>query len=356
MSRTVTGVESATPHDLRSEPFAAAGMSLHRLVRCARLTSAQATVVAVDVWRAAGELRPAGTDDGTAPARAVRIDEHGSATLTSAVSLGAVVSALCGAVGNADDELRRALADAETTTDRAAYERLADAVAPVEHSARAELGALVRAWTGARPEAATPQLVTDDRAAPAAWHVRRPPRLGRRVWQHVWRPLAGLVVFAVVVGVELTSLRGQLEHDLSRLGGTPALPFGQPSTTPTTQRPSLGPAAAGAVLGVTVRTDQVCRPGARCPLTVSIRLRPAPKPTTVSWSVELVDPCRGGTPVTRAGGSARVRAHASRVVAVRDVRLPHAAALDVYAVTTRPASAASSPLLLPPTKTGTPRC
>lgn len=369
MSKTVTRADSTTPHGLTPEPPSSTDISLHRLVRCARLTPAQAAVVAVDTWHAAGELRSAASANGSAPEHAVRIDEHGTARLDSAVSPAAVVAALCGCVGgpptgDEDDPVESALVDVEAAPDRERFERLADAVASIEPSARAELGALVTAWTGAR-SASVPRLVPADEPAPerterterALWQPRPPrPRLLRRIWHHLWRPLAGLVVFAVVVGVELTSLRGQLERDLSRLGGVPSIRLGRPSVAPTPSAPSIGPAANGAVLGVTVRTGKPCRPGARCPLTVSVRLRPVRKPTTVDWSVRVVDPCHGSAPVTMNGGSVRVHAGGTRVVAVGNVRLPDAAALEVYAVTNRPATAASAPLQVPATKTGEPRC
>lgn len=332
------------------------GISLHLLVRCARLTSAQAAIIALDVWHAAGDLRPAGTENGKAHLDSVRIDEHGRATLTSATSLTGVVSAVCGCLGGAPDELRGVLAEVEAKPDRAAFERLVAAVAPVERSTRLELGALVRAWTDVQPGASAPRPVPDDQQAPPAWVPPPTPGLGRRIWHYAWRPLAGLLVFAVIVGVELTSLRTQLERDLGRLGGVPNVRLAQPSAAPTTSAPSLGPAASGDVLGVTVRTQQLCRPGATCPLAVSIQLRPSHKTTAVSWSAQVVDACRNGAPVVHPGGTVRVHAGASRVVVVHSVRLPPGSALDVYAVTARPATAASSPLQIPATKSGTPRC
>lgn len=356
MSSTVSRAESAIAHAVTPEPVVPYAISLRRLVRSARLTSAQAALVALDVWRAAGDLRPAGTGNGTAHLDAVRLDEQGNATLTSATSLTSVLSALCGCLGGPPDELRGVLAEVEATADRAAFERLADAVAPVEQSTRLELGALVRASTDTQPGASAHLPVPEGRQAQPPWTPPPTPGLGRRIWHYAWRPLAGLLVFAVVVGFELTSLRTQLERDLGRLGGVPNVRLSHSSTVPTTSAPSLGPAASGAVRGVTVRSEQLCHPGASCPLAVSIQVRPAHKATAVSWSVQVVDACRAAAPVTRHGGTVHIRPGASRVVVVHSVRLPRGSALDVYAVTARPATVASSPLQIPAAKPGTPRC
>lgn len=339
------------------------GASLRRLLRFAGLSPDQAALVAIDVERALDRLASAGYPIAVPDAKTVRITTTGTAVLSDWAAAVLSEPAVRAGSGRATDSVIELLADAigtppagEHTDPEAAIRAamsVADADAGADRSAtRAGLGALVATWRGRRARtvrAADASAGTGGPGPASGPSRRRTSRFVRAAGRRSWRLLAAVVVLALVVGFEATSLRGQLIDDLHLLlGDSPTSQQGtdhKPSHAPPTVAPPA-PGAAGRVIGVTLRSEQTCRPGAQCPIAVSVRLKPAKKATTVRWSLRVVDRCTGKHKV-RGSGTVRVHRGAKRMVVERHVRLPKSRALSVFAVTKKPARASSDPLLAP---------
>lgn len=343
------------------------GTSLRRLLSYARLTPRQAAMLASDVRDGAARLRGAGHGTRGISVETVRVTPEGTGVLSDwavgalatppdgldeqvASVLAALHDGLCSpSDGSAPDAfLREALADGDADT-------VAHAVATNGANARAAIGALVTAWTGASPErpaSASPERPAAPQRAPASLRGGR-PSAGRRIWRRAWPPLAALVALAIVVGVGATTLRDQLTDNLHVL--LDRSPSAQPSEhgsakampplSPDAISPKV-PHAAGIVRGVQLRPEHACKPGSRCPVILSVHLRPSSQPVSVRWSLQVVDRC-DGTSTHRGKGTLHVPAGKGRVVATHTVRLPRGHALDVFAVTKKPKRVSSTPLAVP---------
>ncbi len=107
--------------------------------------------------------------------------------------------------------------------------------------------------------------------------------------------------------------------------------------------PALARAHAGPVTGVTLQKTGSCRPGAWCPVKVTVHLRPAATTQSVAWKVGAARLCTRGiawsptSTVTAQPGWTTVYANSS-------VRVPKGRSLALTALTTSPARAQSRPV------------
>lgn len=182
--------------------------------------------------------------------------------------------------------------------------------------------------------------------------TRRP-----RVWQ---RPLAiaiAVVVTAVALGVELVLLLPRVVREIGALSpGTStaqAAPV-RPTSPALRAVPTLAPRIAGAVQAVDVRPLRSCTPGSTCPVRVVIALTASNRPTTVSWSVAVVDRCTGRVTRHPEGRLGAARREVS-VVGYADVAIPKGHPVALVAVTSTPAAAASRAVPVPATGRTCPR-
>ncbi|MGZ6764689.1 MAG: hypothetical protein ACXVEU_03445 [Nocardioidaceae bacterium] len=215
---------------------------------------------------------------------------------------------------------------------------------------------------GAESAAAGSSQPAPQRAAPARPAPSRPPRRtrtrlhprkrGRRV------AIVVLVLAAVLAGSGYFMLRGPGFGSIPFLGGSdqgaapaPTAPTHHPSKKsasqprPHRQRavPALAGRHAGAITGVAVQKIGSCRPGALCPVKVTVHFRPASSTRPVGWKVGAARLCKRGitwsapTTVTAQAGWTTVYAHSS-------VRIPKGRSLALIALTTTPARAQSQPV------------
>jgi hypothetical protein len=124
-----------------------------------------------------------------------------------------------------------------------------------------------------------------------------------------------------------------------------AAPAPAPTRNPATPAPTAAgiPASAGDVQAVKMTPEGQCAPGAACSIRVDLTLNRLPASEAVSYVFDIKDRCTGAT--SEVGGSS-IPAQQGWTSAwgVSQVTLPAARALDVVAVTTAPARAASPPL------------
>lgn len=126
-----------------------------------------------------------------------------------------------------------------------------------------------------------------------------------------------------------------------------AQPSKQPVKQPRARRPRAVPALAGPhagpVTGVSVQKAGSCKPGALCPVKVTVHLRRASSARTVSWKVGAARVCTRAitwsppTTMTAQAGWTTAYAHSS-------VRVPQGRRLALVALTTTPARAQSRPV------------
>ncbi len=228
-----------------------------------------------------------------------------------------------------------------------------------------QLAALVGAFThiapsvsAARTTAAAPGEIRPGplRAPPARSPlVPRPRRRsggGRQRARHRRTALVLLFLAAALLGGAYVVLR-----DPGTGGGSAIARDERPTTKPSSgsspepaetprQRqgvPALAPRQAGRVTGIAVQKVGSCVPGAPCPVTVTVRLRPAATTQSVVWRVGAARLCRSGiawsppVSVTAQPGWTTVYASSSVVV-------PQGRSLALVALTTAPARAQSPPV------------
>lgn len=201
------------------------------------------------------------------------------------------------------------------------------------------------------PRRATPLPHGAGRAPRRGGSLRRPRTRARRLG------LVALVALAVLVAGGYAVLRGTGTDvvDALGLGGRPAAPEtsapAAPSTRPAEQArgrdrgavPALAARRAGPVTGVTVRKTGSCRPGALCPVKVTVHFRPTTTSRAITWKVGAARLCKRGiswsapTTVTARPGWTTVYASSS-------VRVPKGRSLALVALTTAPARAQSRPV------------
>jgi hypothetical protein len=199
------------------------------------------------------------------------------------------------------------------------------------------------------------------RAAPARRAPRRPPRRSRALLHPRKRgrrvALVVLVLAAVIVGSGYVVLRGPGSGLVGALGRgshaaapattAPAQPSRKSANQPRPHRPRGAPALAGRhagpITGVSLQKAGSCRPGALCPVKVTVHFRPASTVQPVGWKVGTARLCKRSiawsapTTVTAQAGWTSVYASSS-------VRVPKGRSLALIALTTTPARAQSPPV------------
>lgn len=197
------------------------------------------------------------------------------------------------------------------------------------------------------------------RPAPARHGPSRPARRsrvhrrtrGRRV------ALVVLVLAAVLAGSGYVVLRGPGVGIVGALGlgsdpaapaaTAPAQPSKQSAKQPRSSRPQAVPALAGRhagpITGVSVQKTGSCKPGALCPVTVTVHFRPASTSRAIGWKVGAARLCKSGV-TWSAQDSVTAQPGWTTVYASSSVRVPKGRALALVALTTTPARAQSRPV------------
>lgn len=375
------------------------GVSLARLMSAATLTPVQAAYVAEAVLRALAELHHHGIAHGRLSADNVQVGTDGVVRLTDWALAGLARSRgfgearlddlanarslLAQLAENADRPvvhhrgkhvgLLAALADSDPVDDApglAARTRLALLTAVGDETSmavpRSELRRLVGVLAcrttpngdsdGSRPSLPVPvptmlprgSLAETDRTAPPS--RRRLRRLG--VAAALVVALLGGGWFARAPALQILEGDGgpaatqtapdQAEQDPSDTGRD------RPSHEKRTPRPlpSFGPAAAGSITGVELRTLGSCRPGQGCTLQTTVRITPTGDSLSIIARLAVVERCTGkvqrfpaGSVVTEPGWST--------AFLTTSVSLPDDGPLGVVAMTTAPVRAAAPPLWFP---------
>ncbi len=211
---------------------------------------------------------------------------------------------------------------------------------------REELAFLVAAAThraGRTPTAAgdRPHSVVRPTAPPAGDVAA--PRV-RRAARGLWGLVLAVAVLGLVVGLEVSFLRGPITRDLQTLrGGAPATTV--PAVGAARESPAFIP-AAGPIRALDVRPLQVCIGGQPCEVRVLVDVTPQRRPLPVAWTFELYDHC-GASVVTRNGGAGSVAPGTSQLVTLTSVALPAWSWLDVVARTNAPEVASSAAMPVP---------
>ncbi len=177
---------------------------------------------------------------------------------------------------------------------------------------------------------------------------------GRRV------AIIALVLAAVLAGSGYVMLRGS-DLQLPGLGSdepsspastAPAPPAKQPAkqtkqTKPAPPRavPALAPRRAGPINAVAVQKAGTCRPGAACPVTVTVRFRPTATSRTVGWKVGVARVCTKRDVAWSAPVAVTAQPGWSTVYASSSVEVPQGRRpLALVALTTKPDRAQSRPV------------
>ncbi|HEX6349381.1 MAG TPA: hypothetical protein VF160_08335 [Candidatus Dormibacteraeota bacterium] len=175
-------------------------------------------------------------------------------------------------------------------------------------------------------------------------------------WRRLLLPIAVLAGLAVVLLIGLavvprlltsggapTSVAGKTPSPVASKAPTPAPHTPTPTPKPSGP-PSFGPAASGDVKSVAIAANGGCAVGGSCAVEVTVKTTTAGAPNDVTWTIKTYDACTGavadvGTDkVTEQNGW-------NTVIGDRTVTLPAARGqLQVLAVTSAPATAASPPL------------
>lgn len=367
--------DRALPSGEDAPPGEPGGVELGRLLAMARLTPAQAVELGSGLLAAAAaHAGPGAGPDSTGGAR-LRVDDvlvgaDGRVVLRAAGrvapgAVGAVLTDVARAArlrsrppDPADEgllgELDRAVAELPAGMPVAAR-TLGQALAGDRGQVRAELAALARALRGD----AVPPRVPGPGGAPSgpvgpAVPARQATRGSRHVRRRIGAWLLSVLVLGGVVLLEFALLKDKVAGDVGTLlsagrSGVTTSAAPKPDGLP---MPSVAPAAAGGVRGVDLRTLTGCGPGAPCGVRVLVRVAPAAAPRVVSWSYRVIDRCTGSA-TTAPGGSVPVPAGQDRAAVVGTVPLPAVRGVGVIAVTTAPATAASSPVLVGSCRSGT---
>lgn len=229
------------------------------------------------------------------------------------------------------------------------------ALAPRRGRAATAPAAISRATAAPGSAKAGPQ-----RAAPARPAPSRPPRRSRVLLHRRTRgrvALVGLVLAAVLAGSGYVMLGGPGSAIVGSLGrdkppatpdtAAPTQPSEQPTKEPapdhTPAVSTIAPRHAGPITGVALQTAGSCKPGALCPVTVTVHFRPASTTRTVGWKVGAAEGCTRAItwspPVTVTAQPGWTTVYASS-----SVRVPKGRSLALAALTTTPARAQSRPV------------
>jgi len=350
-----------------------AGASLARLLGLARLTPAEATEIGAGVLAVAAEATGLRLDqilirtDGTVGLVPAPGQQPAVSTTDVSAAAEAVLAELVDTTrrGNRRPDptgagllaqLDRARSQLSVAGLPAAAQTLSESRAAIDTAAvRSQLAALVGVILGSREPAGTGASVGGMSRTGVARRERsaghRPSRGASRTGlRRIGAWLISVAVLASVVSLEVAVLRDEIATDVDLLldaGRSGAAAPGQPEPDGRPVTPPAPP-TAGPVAGVDLRPLASCAPGAPCPVRVLVRVRPGPEPQSVSWSFRVLQRCPGasdaGGPVT--GGAVTVPPGVEAATAVGSVALPPGPGVAVFAVTDRPAAAASPPVLV----------
>jgi hypothetical protein len=237
---------------------------------------------------------------------------------------------------------------------------------------RQEIAVVVAAITGGQrgmspvgpaEPVAVPMTTSWRRSSRHAWHRRR-----RSPWRSM---LVMLLVLAVAGAVWWGAPRAwpELQRGWDSLftlepppRELPPLPDAVPADLEDMDVPVAGqdveqrpapvelpaPESAGPVTAVSVeRVEGPCRPGEQCVVRVEVALERAGTARRIDWELSIVDRCTDEVD-TRPGVTVIAQPGWTQVWGNSAFELPAGTALAVIAVTGSPATAASSPLLVPP--------
>jgi hypothetical protein len=169
--------------------------------------------------------------------------------------------------------------------------------------------------------------------------------------------VALVVLAAVLVGSSYVLLRGPGAGIVESLGRDthPAAPTttgpAQTSKKPANQlqphHPQAVPALAGRhtgrITGVAVQKTGRCKPGALCPVKVTVHFRPASTTQPIGWKVGAARLCKRGI-TWSAPTTVTAQAGWTTVFASSSVRVPKGRSLALIALTTTPVRAQSRPV------------
>jgi hypothetical protein len=368
-------------------PTSVRGVPLSRLLPVVVLSPAQACLVAVQLLDA---THPTGTTNGTNPA-----DDRWSVALTPSGDV-EVARATAGE-GAAVPELLEELAEnarrlpahptseqvlllrrleevaADPRPDPGARARdlegaLAAALGPAARQRLSgQLAALVGAFAHVAASVAVPAHA---RTAPAVSRPgprraapppgpSRPPRRGRITGHRRVRTrrllLVALLLTAALAASGYVVLRDQDAappdaRDRDGRRAEPAAPAERSGGPAGRQRPdprpdvaALAGRSAGPITAVEVAGAAGCAPGTPCPVTVTVRFRPATTTQPVTWRVGTARSC--GSPVTWSGPvTVTAQPGWTSVYASSSVPVPEGRSPVLVALTTAPARAQSPPV------------
>jgi hypothetical protein len=166
-----------------------------------------------------------------------------------------------------------------------------------------------------------------------------------RMIRGLWGLVLAVAVLGLLVGLEVTFLKGPVSRDLQTLrGGQAPKASGTHRTGPI---PLVGPAVVrGTVTALDVRLLGACMANRPCPVRVLVGFTPQPRPLAVAWRFEVIDRC-SGTLVSRAGGEATLPAGARQLVRLGSVPLPAWRSSEVVVLTSAPVTARSAGFAVP---------
>ena len=390
--------ESAVDHVWAGEPVESVKpVSFDRLLSVASLTPGQASLIAGQLLEAA-HLAALGNGEHPTVLGPVTLTPSGDIDVTMPADRGTPVADLLDQLlQNArrlpvhpkpdqlfllrrlEEVVRDPLPDAAARA-RDLEATLADTLGPDARQRLAkQLAALVDAFAHVAPGAALPvDVPLASRPAPAAVPGRsagprraaptrpttnranRAPRRNRVLLHRRTRgrvALIALVVAAVlavsgyvVLGGPGSDIVGSLGRDDAPAAPdttAPDTPAKQPAKKPAPDRAqavaTLAPRHAGAITGVTLQKNGTCTPGALCPVTVTVRFRPASTSRAIGWKVGAAQVCKPGItwspPVTVTAQPGWTTVYASS-----SVRVPKGRSLALTAMTTTPHRAQSRPV------------
>ncbi|WP_107772275.1 hypothetical protein [Nocardioides sediminis] len=377
--------------DLPRALSSAHGVPLRRLLPVVVLTPAQACLVAVQLLDA---THPGGTTNGTNPADdrwSVAITPSGDVEVARATAgEGTPVTELLGELAeNARRlpahptseqvlllrRLEQAAADPRPDLGVSARELEGALAAALGTGARQRVSGQLAALVGAFAHVAASVAVPADaratpavsrpgprRAAPAHPGPSRPPRRGRITGHRRSRTrrllVVGVLLTAAIAASGYVVLRDPDSGPTSSSGATdrdgrraePAAPAGSSGEPAARQRrdprpdvTALAGRSAGPITAVEVAGAAACTPGTPCPVTVTVRFRPAETTRPVAWRVGAARSCE--SPVTWSGPvTVTAQPGWTSVYNSSSVPVPEGRSPVLVALTTAPARAQSPPV------------
>jgi hypothetical protein len=361
------------PTAVPPEPAARGRVPLHRLLTAVTLSPAEASLVSVRLLESVGASRAAGGSLGDDDLWAAALTRTGGVEATRAEgNAGAALDELLGQLCRNARRLPAHPAPAQLFLLRRLEEAAAEpGLEPGARAAGLEAG-LVEVLGPGAPERLGAQLADlVGASAHLAASTRAPlavatPPVARRARSHPpWRGrpagrrrrparrAAAIAVLLVAVaagsGYVLTRRTGDASAGAEGRDPTTAAPSGESRTSPTpSERParprfaSLAPREAGAVTGVELRPVAECDRGGSCPVTVTVRLRPASDVRVVTWRVGTASSCDGDLSWSPPVGVGAQPGWTS-VYATSSVPIPQRGPAVLVAATTTPARAQSPP-------------